>query len=109
MEHVIQLGINLDDDAIRAAVESEAKDRIIESIKLDVEKEMGIERTKGGWGGLTYSADRVVKEVVASICDECRDQIVELAASKLAERAPRQKWYREAMADAARGGSVDGD
>lgn len=97
MEHVIQLGINLDDDAIRRAVEREAKDRIIESIKRDVEKEMGIERTKSGWGGLTYSADRVVKEVVESICDDCRDQIVELAASKLAERAPRQKWYREMM------------
>ena len=97
MEHVIQLGINLDDDAIRRSVEKDAKDRIIESIKRDVEKEMGIERTKGGWGGLTYSADRVVKEVVESICDECRDQIVELAASKLAERAPRQKWYREMM------------
>ena len=100
MEHVIQLGINLDDDAIRRAVEREAKDRIIESIKRDVEREMGIERTKGGWGGLTYSADRVVKEVVESICDDCRDQIVELAASKLAERAPRQKWYREMMSGA---------
>ena len=97
MEHIIQFGVNLDDDAIRRSVEKEAKDRIVESIKRDVEREMGIERTKGGWGGLTYSADRVVKEVVESICDDCRDQIVELAASKLAERAPRQKWYREMM------------
>ena len=97
MEHIIQFGVNIDDDAIRRSVEKEAKDRIVESIKRDVEREMGIERTKGGWGGLTYSADRVVKEVVESICDDCRDQIVELAASKLAERAPRQKWYREMM------------
>ena len=100
MEHVIQLGINLDDDAIRRSVEKEAKDMIIGSIKLDVEREMGIERTKSKWGVLTYSADGVIKEVVESICDECRDQIVELAASKLAERAPRQKWYREAMSGA---------
>lgn len=97
MEHVIQLGINLDDDAIRRAVESEAKDRIIESIKRDVEREMGIERRTSNWGQLTYSASAVVSEVISAICDDCRDQIVELAASKLAERAPRQKWYREMM------------
>lgn len=100
MEHVIQLGINLDDDAIRRSVEKEAKDRIIESIKKDVEREMGIERRISGWGQLTYSADVVVKEVINAICDDCRDQIIELAASKLAERAPRQKWYREMMSGA---------
>lgn len=97
MEHVIQLGINLDDDAIRRSVEKEAKDRIIESIKRDVEREMGIERRTSSWGQLTYDADSVVREAINAICDDCRDQIVELAASKLAERAPRQKWYREMM------------
>lgn len=101
MEHIISMEINIDDDAIRTAVERDAKKQIVESIKADVEKEMGIERNTGRYtySSRTYSADKVIETIIERICDSCRDRIVEMAAEKLAEKAPRQKWYRDAMTE----------
>lgn len=99
MEHIISFGVNLDDDAIRTAVESEAKKQIVESIKSDVEKAMGIERSVDRYSGRKYNADKVIETVIERICESCRDRIVEIAAEKLAEKAPRQKWYRDAMTE----------
>ena len=104
MEHVVQFGINIDDESIARAIQSDAKKEIVDKISLIIEKDMGIRRSGGGTfrgirEDISYHAERAVESVVARISEDYRDKIIELAASKLAERAARQKWYRDAMAE----------
>lgn len=104
MEHAVQFGINIDDESIARAIESDAKKEIVDKISLIIEKKMGISRSGGGtFRGIredfSYNAERAVETVVERIAEDCRDKIIEAAASKLAERAVRQKWYRDAMAE----------
>lgn len=104
MEHVVQFGINIDDESIARAIEGSAKDQIIDRLSLAVEKAMGITRVSdscryGIRETFSYKAENAVDLVIARIAEDCRDKIIELAASKLAERAARQKWYRDAMTE----------
>lgn len=104
MEHVVQLGINIDDGSIARAIENGAKEQIVDKISLVIEEAMGITRKGGDYfrgirQPISYKADNAVSLVIERICEDCRDQIIEMASSKLAERAVRQKWYRDAMAE----------
>lgn len=90
MEHVIQFGINLDDEAITRSVVENAKKQIIENLTKKVSDELGIDNR--------YYRCTFVDEIAQSIIDNCKDAIIERTASALAEKIPRQKWYREAMA-----------
>ena len=90
MEHVIQFGINLDDEAITRGVVEDAKKQIIENLTRQVKDELGISGR--------YYRSQFCEGIAHKIIDNCKDKIVEETARVLAEKVPRQKWYREAMA-----------
>ena len=90
MEHIIQFGVNIDDDAIRREVVRLATREIIEDLKGECRKELGLT-------GSIYSRSKFVDSMVDGILADCREQVVREAASALADRAPKQKWYREMM------------
>lgn len=93
MEHVVQIGIHIDDEAIKRAVASDARKQIIEKLSKDVRSELGIT-------GRPRCVSEFTEEIAERICDECREEIVDKVARELAEKAPRTKWYREAMLEA---------
>ena len=90
MEHIIQFGVNIDDDAIRREVVRLATREIIEDLKKECRKELGLT-------GNSYSRSKFVDSMVDGILADCREQVVREAASALADKAPKQKWYREMM------------
>lgn len=95
MEHIIHFGVNIDDDAIRKEVVRLATQEIIEDLKKECRKELGLT-------GSCYNRSGFVDSMVDQILADCRDKVIEEAASALAKSAPRQKWYRDMMPDAVK-------
>lgn len=94
MQHIVQLGINIDDDAIRRAVEADAKKEIINGIKNDIIKVV----FENYWGTpnknrLSDYAGEIIKETI----NEYRDEIIAATATLLASRIAKSKTYQEAV------------
>ena len=96
MEHIIQFGVNIDDDAIRKEIVRLATQEIIEDLKKECRKELGLT-------GSCYNRSVFVSQMVDQILVDCREKVIEEAASAFAKSAPRQKWYRDMMPDAVKG------
>ena len=92
MEHIIQFGITIDDEVIKQNIEKSARDKLVEDLKKDVMKELF---TGSSWNReLSYKA----KEILKSVMDECKEQIIKEATAELVETMKRSKKYKEALA-----------
>ena len=103
MEHVIQIGVSIDDEAIQKQIMATAESKIIGEIKKDIEKEI-IYKSSGYYGSppeteLTERAEEIVKEWL----NENSDKVIECAGKLIAEKVYRSKaWkakYGEVTAD----------
>lgn len=98
MEHVVQLGISIDDDAIQKQVMASAEKKIIGEIKNDIESQI-IERHRASWSydrsrdglNLTTYAEAIIREWL----DENSDKIIELAGKMVAEKVYRSKKWKD--------------
>ena len=93
MEHIIQFGITIDDEAIKQTILDNAEKNIMDRITKDVQ--LAIFRTNGWSDAPTNQLRPWVEEKVDVILKENKDTIVELAAEKLAERLARTKKAKE--------------
>ena len=90
MEHILQFGINIDDEAIKKAIEKRAGNELKEELKQSIKAHI-----LHKWGGFTTEADAVIKEVM----NEWKDELLELAVADVATTMKRSKKYREALAN----------
>ena len=98
MEHVVQLGISIDDDAIQKQIMKTAEKTIIGEIKNDIESQI-IERHRASWSyerskdelSLTTRAEAIIREWL----DENSDKIIELAGKMVAEKVFRSKKWKD--------------
>lgn len=93
MEHVVQFGVSIDDEAIEREVVHLATGQIIRQIADEVRSQLDVR-------GSRYSPSEFARKVADSVMEDCRDDIVERAAELVAEKAPKTRWYREAVRDA---------
>ena len=93
MEHVVQFGVSIDDGAIEREVVRLATGQIIRQIADEVRSQLGV-------GGSRYSPSEFARKVADSVMEDCRDDIVERVAELVAEKAPKTRWYREAVREA---------
>lgn len=92
MEHIIQFGVTIDDDAIKKNIEKNAVDKLVADIKKEVRDEIFI---GSGWNrGLSYKVQEIIKEALA----EYKDEIIKEATAELVETMKRSKKYKEALA-----------
>ena len=103
MEHVIQIGVSVDDEAIQNRIMESAEKQIIGEIKNDIEKKILYKRDRY-YGSppeteLTERAEEIVKEWL----NENSDKVIECAGKLIAEKVYRSKaWkakYGEVTAD----------
>ena len=103
MEHVIQIGVSVDDEAIQKQIIATAEKQIIAEIKDDIEK-LIVEKHKPYYSNkvemnLTERSEGIVKEWL----DENSDKVIELAGKLIADKVYRSKvWkakYGEVTAD----------
>lgn len=102
MEHIVQFAIGIDDEAITKTVKESAESQIIAAIKKDVEKIM-FTRLPFSYGGDVDKScpQEWVRNMVKSVIEDNKDQIIEGAISELAKNMARTKVVKEAIANYA--------
>lgn len=85
MEHILQIGVSVDDDRIEKAV--------IESAQKELKKELRNAMFKErGWDTeFAYPVQEIVKSSLA----EWKEEIINLAAAQVVETIKHSKAYRE--------------
>ena len=96
MEHIIQFGVTIDDDAIKKRIEESAKKQITDDISKDIKKTI---INSYGWGtdGLTEYGEKLVK----SVMEQYKDEIIAGAVKSVADSIKRSKKYKEVLAQIA--------
>ena len=89
MEHVVQIGIIVDDGAIQQAVINQASKQVAEKIEDTIFKK-DYKRV----AGFSDVADKLLIEAV----DKYKDEIIERAAIIVAETLKRSKKYKAVLA-----------
>ena len=93
MEHVVQFGVSIDDEAIEREVVRLATGQIIGQIADEVRSQLDVR-------GSRYAPSRFAEAIAERVMEDCRGDIVARAAELVAEKAPKTRWYREAVRDA---------
>ena len=97
MEHIVQFAIGIDDESIRKRIEDSAEKQIIETLVKDVKTtifEKDSWRKEGYREGVaSYYLDKKIDDLLES----CREDIIELAAEKLAARLCKTKKAKERL------------
>jgi uncharacterized membrane protein YheB (UPF0754 family) len=94
LEHVIQIGVSVDDEAIQKQVLATAEKKIVGEIKHDIEKAI-IEKYRPYYANkvemnLTERAEEILREWL----DENSDRIIECAGKLIAEKVYRSKAWK---------------
>lgn len=92
MEHILQFGINIDDNAIIKCVSQKAETVIFDEIKTDIKNAV----YKTSYYGKTLSeVQNWVVEEFNKFLEEHKDEIIVLASEKLADKLSRTKAVKE--------------
>jgi hypothetical protein len=98
MEHILQFGINIDDDAIVKAIMTKAEKMVIDDLISRTRKE--IDETIYSSG---YYRDRDlrgwVKDEFIKFLENNKDDIISRASEKLADKLSRTKQVKEAVSE----------
>ena len=88
MEHIVQFGVTIDDDAIQKHVMQKASEQVVKDVR-----EKLFYTQYGNPSGLSSE----VAEMVKSVLEESGGEIIRLAAHEVAETMKRSKKYKEIM------------
>ena len=104
MEHIVQFAIGIDDDAIVNRVTQYAENQLIGEIKKEVHS--NIEHEIFEFDRSWYSDKNKktglqdwVEKLVNDLLEQNKEQIIEMAAVKLADKMSRSKIIRETMTE----------
>ena len=107
MEHIVQFGIGIDDEAIRKIIMEKAEKSILDDLKKQIRTDIDnqifvIDR---GWSGKDRKKVDLqdwVKDLVVKTLENNKEQIIEMASEKLADKMSRTKAVKEAMTEKIR-------
>jgi len=91
MEHIIQFGITIDDDAIKKHIEEKATKQVVDSISQSIKDRLF------RYNGFTYDAQKMFGELL----DKYKDEIIANATAQVVDSIKRSKKYKEALAKVA--------
>lgn len=94
MEHILQFGINIDDEMIKKTVVDTASQQIVNSLRNDVMKRIigNKKPTEWEYGNKLRS---LIEECTESYIKEYKDVIIEKTSDKLAERLAKTKAIKD--------------
>lgn len=96
MEHIMQFAIGIDDKAIQNRIEEYAYRDVLDKLAKNAVDSVFAHTN-------AYSRDTMWKtlmvDALRSFLEERKDEIIDKAATMLADRFQRTKKYREAMGD----------
>jgi len=91
MEHIIQFGITIDDDAIKKHIEEKATKQVVDSISQSTKDRLF------RYNGFSYDA----QEMFGELLEKYKDEIIEKATAQVVDSIKRSKKYKEALAKVA--------
>ena len=94
MEHIVQFALGIDDAAIKANVEKNAEQAVINDIKESVRHELN---RAGHWG---MSKSDFAGSCLEKYLESIKDEIIDAASERLADKLIRTKAGKEAVAKA---------
>ena len=107
MEHIVQFGIGIDDEAIRKIIMEKAEKSItqdlMKQIRTDIDNQIFV--IDRGWYGKDYKKvdfQDWVKDLVVKTLEDNKDQIIKMASERLADKMSRTKAVKEAMTEKVR-------
>lgn len=95
MEHILQFGVTIDDEKIKQTAEAKIEKVINEVVKADVYEALtGVKE----YNKYEYSKYLriLVNNTIEKFCIENKEEIINLAADRLAEKMSRTKAVKEA-------------
>lgn len=100
MEHILQIGINVDDEAIKRGIEEQAEQKIIKEIKQQVANKLF---QSSGYGRRNVDPERdqlseFSKNIVEEWLNKYKNEIITEAAKVIAEKMMRSKIIKEKIA-----------
>ena len=95
MEHIIQFGIGIDDERIREVIESKAEKVIMEELKTAAMR--AVFKYDDWRSQPTRCPTAFFTERVDTFLDQHRDELLRLAADRLAEKLARTKAVKDMM------------
>jgi hypothetical protein len=97
MEHILQFGISIDDETIRKRVMETAEKKIMEDLTYDVKSQI-FEKDPFNRSGLSSNRPSIfLAKRIDLILETCKDDIINMAAEKLADRLARTKKAKEVL------------
>lgn len=92
MEHIIQFGVTIDDDAIKKNIEEKATNKIVGAVTQSLK-----DKLFSRYGGFTYDS----QEMFGQFLDKYKDEIIANATAQVVDSIKRSKKYKEALAKVA--------
>ena len=94
MEHIVQFGVNIDDDAIRRTIESNIQRKVEEEILEDVKASITGSKNYSSW---SYKGriEQLISETTTQFLENYKEEIIEKTSIKLVERLAKTKAVRE--------------
>ena len=103
MEHLIQMSINVDDKKIVESIERNAEKTITENLDKEVKKIIfNFENDWYGHGRVRGVSDWT-EDRLNEFLEKHKDQIIDLASDKLADKMYKSKKVREIMTESVKG------
>lgn len=96
MEHIVQFGIAIDDNAIKQRVEAQALDQVVSKFVAEMKANLPKRYGDTDW-------TRVACDAVSDFINENKGEIIEEMKTALIEKVTRTKAYREAVGEALEG------
>lgn len=98
MEHIIQFGVNIDDDAIVRNIESSIQKKVEGAILQDVKQKIVGQENYSNW---SYSRriEDLISNAASSFFTENKDRIIELASDKLTDKLVKTKAVKEMLSN----------
>ena len=95
MEHVIQFGVSIDDDAIQKRIVENAEKVITEDIKKEVMGKI-FEKDRYSYGAVDkFHLSDIGERIIADAVMEHKDEIIKLAAQMVADKVFRSKKWKD--------------
>lgn len=98
MEHIVQFGISIDDDAIKKSIEKNVMSQVANSIRNDAMKAI-VGRKKCTDFEYTEKLKAIIETVANEFLENNRDEIIEVTSKKLVDRLSKTKAVKDLVND----------
>lgn len=94
VEHIVQFGVNIDDDAIRRTIENNIQKKVEGAILQDVKESITGSKNYTSWA-YKDRIEKLISEATTQFLEDYKEEIIEKTSIKLVERLAKTKAVKE--------------